>query len=107
MIFRARYERKNINTQEEIYKVALEEAEKLEYTKLTLDEIQAKILIDYDNYYNVNRNTIDVDLMAIILKRKYKILLGHNKLYHLAKQIRYDHPEIFDIPPEPNKNTTE
>ena len=104
-IFRARYERKKLGTQEDRYSVALEESELKEYSKLTLDEIQAKAILEFDKFYNVDKNIIDIDLLAIVLRREHKVRLGHNKLYRLSKQIKYDHPELFIIPDEINKNT--
>lgn len=49
----------------------------------------------FDKFYNPDRNIVDVDMLAIILKRECRIKLGHNKLYRLKKQIEYDHPELF------------
>lgn len=104
-IFRANYERKKLGTQEERYAIALEESEIKEYSKLSIDEIQAKVLSNFDKFYNVDKNIIDIDLLAIVLRREHMIKLGHNKLYRLAKQIKYDHPKLFDIPPEISKDT--
>lgn len=104
-IFRAQYERKKLSTQEQRYEIALEDAELKEYSKLTLDEIQSKVIDDFDKYYNPNKNIIDIDLLAIVLKRNHKIRLGHNKLYRIAKQIKYDHPSLFDKDDEVTKDT--
>lgn len=101
IIFRARYERKKIGTQEERYQVALEEAERLEYSKLSLDEVQAKVMIDFDKFFIKDKMDIDLDLLAIVLKRNHQQKLGHNKLYRLKKQIRYDYPERFEMPEVP------
>jgi len=105
IIFRARYERKKLGTQEERYKVALEESELKEYSKLDMDEIEAKAINYFDKYYNPNKNIIDIDLLAIVLKRECKIRLGHNKLYRLSKQIKYDHPSLFITPDPITKDT--
>lgn len=105
VIFRARYERKKLGTQEERYSLALEESELKEYSKLTLDEIQTKAILDFDKFYNIDKNIIDIDLLAIVLRREHKVKLGHNKLYRLAKQIKYDHPELFIISDDINVNT--
>lgn len=101
-IFRAEYERKKLMTQEKRYVIALEESEIKEHSKLSLDEIQAKALDYFDKFYNPDKNIIDIDLLAIILKREHRISIGHNKLYRLAKQIKYDHPNLFEIPITPN-----
>ena len=101
MIFRARYERKKIGTQEERYQEALDDAERLEYSKLSLDEIQAKVMLDFDKFFNKDKMDIDLDILAIVLKRNHKIKLGHNKLYRLKKQIRYDYPDRFEMPDAP------
>jgi len=104
-VFRAEYERKKLMTQEHRYEIALEDAELKEYSKLSMDEIQSKVIGDFDKYYNENKDIVDIDLLAIVLKREYKIRLGHNKLYRLAKQIRYDHPSLFAIPDVVTKDT--
>jgi len=95
-IFRAKYERKKKYTQEERYKIALEEADRLEYTELSMDEIEAKIMDDFDKFYNIDKNDIDQDIMALVLEREHKIKLGHNKQVRLKKQIRYDYPNLFE-----------
>ena len=45
MIFRVVYERKKMSTQDKRYKDALEESEKKEQDKLTVDEIEAKAIL--------------------------------------------------------------
>jgi len=104
-VFRATYERKKLTTQEKRYEIALEESERQEYSKLSLDEIQAKALDYFDRFYDVDKNRIDVDLMGIVLKREHKIVLGHNRLYRLKRQIEYDHPNLFEVPETPNIKT--
>jgi len=98
IIFRARYERKKMYTQEERYTIALEEAELKEYSKLSLDEIQARLMTHFDKFYFPDKDDIDIDLMAILLKRECRIKIGHNRLYRLKKQIKYDHPNLFQTP---------
>ena len=105
MIFRAMYERKKITTQQDRYEKALEEQEVQEYSKLTLDEIQAKAMVHFDKFYNPDKDDVDLDLLAIILKRNCQIKIGHNKLYRLKKQIRFDHPDHFSKPDELNTET--
>ncbi len=104
-IFRARYERKKILTQEDRYKLALEDSERQEHSRLSLDEIQAKAIDYFDKFYNPDKNIIDIDMLEIVLRRESKIYVGQNKRYRLAKQIKYDHPKLFEIPPEINKDT--
>lgn len=104
-IFRARYERKKILTQEDRYKIALEDSERQEHSKLSLDEIQAKAIDYFDKFYNPDKNIIDIDMLEIVLRRELKIYVGQNKRYRLAKQIKYDHPDLFEIPPEINVDT--
>lgn len=105
ILFRARYERKKASTQEERYEKALEDAEKQEYSKLTMDEIEAKVIVYFDKFYDVDKDNIDQDIMAIVLERECKIRIGHNKQVRLKKQIRYDHPDLFDKSITPNKDT--
>jgi len=108
MVFRARYERKKISTQEDRYTVALEDAEKEERKKLTLDELQAKALDYFDKFYNPDSNKIDVDDLATTVKREILGFdMGHNKAYRLAKQIRYDHPKLFEIEPAIHKDNAD
>lgn len=104
-IFRARYERKKILTQEDRYKLALEDSERQEHSNLSLDEIQAKAIDYFDKFYNPDKNIIDIDMLEIVLRRELKMYVGQNKRYRLAKQIKYDHPDLFEIPPEINKDT--
>lgn len=101
MVFRAQYERKKISTQEERYEKAIEDAEIKETSKLDLDEIEAKIMVYFDKFYIVDKDKIDTDLLAIILKRMLNIRIGHNKLYRLKRMIEYDHPDYFQTPPIP------
>ena len=105
MIFRARYERKKAKTQDERYSEVLEEAEEKEASKMSLDEIEAKVLEYFDVYYNVDKNDIDIDLLAMAVKRNLGVKLGHNKTYRLKKQIMFDHPNLFIEPPAENKDT--
>jgi hypothetical protein len=107
MIFRAQYERRKISTQEDRYEVALEDAEKQETSNLTLDEIQAKALLYFDKYYMPDKNKINVEDLFIVLKREEKIILGHSRAYRLARQIKYDHPELFETPPAVHKDNAD
>jgi len=95
MIFRAKYERIKEVTQQERYKKALEEAEDSEYSKLSLDEIQAKAMLHFDRFYNPDKDDVDLNLLGTILKREENIRVGHNKLYRLKSQIKYDNPKLF------------
>jgi hypothetical protein len=106
-IHRAQYERKKIATQTDRYQVALEESEKQETSKLSLDEIQAKAIDYFDKFYNPDKNIIDIDMLEIVLRRELHLYVGQNKRYRLAKQIRYDHPTLFDIEPTINKDTAD
>jgi len=46
-----------------------EEAEQKEMSNLSLDEVEAKIIDYFDIYYNPDKNDIDVDLLAMAVKR--------------------------------------
>jgi len=76
-----------------------------EASKMSLDEIEAKVLDYFDIFYNVDKNDIDVDLLAMAVKRKLGVRLGHNKTYRLKKQIMFDHPKLFEEAPAENVNT--
>ena len=69
--------------------------------------MRARAILEFDKFYNKDKNIIDIDLLAIVLRREHKIKLGHNKLYRLSKQIKYDHPNLFIIPDEINIKTPE
>lgn len=74
---------------------------------LTLDEIQSKEL-NFDRFYDADKNKIDVGLKATILKGKCNIRLGHNRLYRLKRQIEFHHhPQLFEILKKPNVETTD
>ena len=107
IMFRAIYERNKISTQSERYEIALEESEKQESANLTLDEIQAKAINYFDKFYDVDKNKIDVDMMYIVLKREEKIVLGQTRAYRLSRQIKYDHPNLFDIKPPVHKDNAD
>jgi hypothetical protein len=107
-VFRARYERRKFTTQQARYEEALEESEKKERSKLTLDELQAKSLEYFDKFYDVDKNKVDVEALVWIVKRKilgYDI--GNNKAYRLARQITFDHPELFKPKPLINRDTVD
>ena len=103
MIFRAQYERKKMSTQEERYEIALEESEKPDSKNLTLDEIEAKVMMYFDKFYNADKDDVDQELMNMFLERKLKIVIGHNKQVSLKKRIKYDHPDRFINPPYPKE----
>jgi len=69
--------------------------------------IQAKIIGDCDKFYDPDKDKINLDLMATLLKREHHINLAHNKLYRLKAQIKYDHPELFETSEEPNNKKNE
>lgn len=106
-IFRARYERKKMFTQEERYEQALEDAEEQEYSKLSLDEIEAKAIQYADDFIDVDKIKVDRNMLDIVLRRKLKLRIGHTKLYKLANLIEYDHPELFPEPTPINKDNVE
>jgi hypothetical protein len=101
-IFRARYERKKIHTLEERYEDGILDAEKEKSRKLTLEEIEGKAMLYFDKFYDADKRKIDVETMAIILRRKEKIPIGNTRLYRLRKAIMLDYPDYFDenIDPE-------
>jgi len=98
MLFRAQYERKKAKTQEERYETALVDAEKKESRNLSDEEIEVKLLTIFDKYYDKEKNRIDVEIMSTLCRREFKIHLGHNKKYRIAKMIKYDYPTMFDEP---------
>lgn len=101
MIFRAQYERKKLSTQQGRYELALEDSEKPDMKNLSLDEIESKIMIHFDKFYNADKDDVDQELMTMILERKLKIFIGHNKQVSLKKRIKYDFPDRFINRPYP------
>ena len=106
-IFRAQYERKKANIQDKRYKDDLQDAKNKEAGELSYDEIEELAMPYFDKFYLPNKNKIDVDMLAVVLWKEEKIKVGHNKIYRLAKQILYDHPEMFSPHPKVNKNTAD
>lgn len=106
-IFRARYERKKMFTQEERYEQALDEAEQQEYSKLTLDEIEAKVILHADRFIDVDKCKVDRNKLDLVLRRVLKLRIGHTKLYKLANLIEFDHPELLPEPPEIHKDNVD
>ena len=107
MIFRAMYERKKATTQEERYEKALEDAEDSEYSKLTLEEVEAKAVKYFDKFFDVDKGKIDIDMLHVVLLKEEKIRIGHNKLYKLRRLIEYDHSNLFPEPTPINKDNVE
>jgi hypothetical protein len=63
-----------------------------------MDEMEAKAMDYFDKFYNVDKNDVDQDIMALVLERELRIKLGHNKQVRLKKQIKYDYPNLFQLP---------
>lgn len=95
MIFRAQYERKKVLTQDERYKMAEEESEKKESSNLSTEEIESKAMLHFDEFYDKDKGKIDVEIMKIVLRKKEKIKLGHNRAYELVNYLAYDYPDRF------------
>jgi len=107
MIFRARYERKKIDTQEERYEDELSQQELKQSANLSLDEIEKRVMDYFDKFYDADKNKIDNNLLYVVLKRKCNIEIGHSKLYKLSAQISFDHPKLFIEAPEISHETAE
>jgi len=106
-IFRARYERKKMFTQGERYDQALEDAEQSEYSKLTLDEIEAKAIVYSEKFIDVDKMKVNRNRLDLVLRRTLKMRIGHTKLYKLASLIEFDHPNLFPDPTPINKDNVE
>jgi hypothetical protein len=63
-----------------------------------MDEIEVKAMDYFDKFYYVDKNDVDQDIMALVLERELRIKLGHNKQVRLKKQIKYDYPNLFQLP---------
>jgi len=68
MLFRARYERKKLETQEERYEIELEESEKIKRRRENLDQIQAKALNYFDKFYDADKDEINTNMLWVVLK---------------------------------------
>ena len=106
-IFRAQYERKKANIQDRRYEDDLQDAQNKDAEKMSIDELEVIAMDYFDKYYLVDKNKIDVDMLAVVLWREERLKIGHNKVYRLAKQILYDHPKMFEVAPKINKDTAE
>lgn len=93
-IFRARYEKKKANIQEDRYGQALDQAAQKESMLLTDEQLEKKVLPFADEYTDPD-GKIDVDMLRIVSKRKVRIKIGHNKAYRIAKMLKYDYPNRF------------
>jgi len=107
MIFRAKYERKKIKTQETRYEDELSKQELKQSANLSLDEVEKRVIEHFDKYYDPDKNKIDVNLLYVVLKRSCNIEIGHSKLYKLSAQIEFDHPKLFIEPPEISRDNIE
>lgn len=65
----------------------------MDHYKLTLDEIEAKVINHFDKYYDKDKNKIDIESLKILLEREFNIFIGYNKLYKLKEQIIKNHQE--------------
>jgi len=106
-IFRAQYERKKANIQDKRYKDDMQDAMNKEKGELSYDEIEELAMPFFDKFFLPDKNKIDVDMLAVVLWREEGIKVGHNKIYRLAKQIMYDHPDHFSPRPKINKDTAD
>ena len=91
--FRANYERKKAETQEERYDQNMEEAERKETSELTLDQIEYKLGPYLDHFMVENKEGVmEANLVKLktIMKRKLQISIGHNKSYDLKGLVDFD-----------------
>jgi hypothetical protein len=102
-IFRAKYERKKAETQEERYERNLDEAQKKESSDLTLEEIERLLSPHIETIMKENSKTgkkeVDMSKLLPVLKRKLNVNIGHSKRYDLKALIEFDYYEnktIFD-----------
>lgn len=97
MVFRAQYERKKAVTQDERYKIAIEESEEKESQNISTDELEAKAMVYFDKFFNVDKGSIDIEKMKLVLQKEMRIRIGHNRAYQLRKLIEYDYPDRFPV----------
>ena len=88
-IFRAQYERKKANTQEDRYEQALDEAETKEIENLTINQLETIAMTYLDDILN-DDGTISQPKLKVVLFRKEGIKIGHNKSYDLKALMEYD-----------------
>ena len=84
-IFRSHYERKKASIQDKRYEDDIKDANFLDSKKMSVDEIEVIAMKYFDKFYIPDSNKIDVDMLAIVLKQSEKLIIGHNKVYRLAK----------------------
>lgn len=92
-LFRARYERKKQDIQLQRYEQDLTETEKLEATRLTINQLEEIIFPHHDKYTEDGK--LNVVRMQTVLSEKLGIRIGRNKSYTLADLLKYNHPETF------------
>jgi len=102
-VFRADYERKKGETQEQRYEQQLAEAEAKEYSELTVQQIVDALLPYLDKTLN-QYGRIQVPKLKLILQKELGIRVGHTKSYDIRALIEYDHPEYAPVQLEPEED---
>ena len=100
-VFRADYERKKAETQEQRYEQQLAEAEAKEYSELTVQQIVDKVMPYLDKCLN-QYGRIKIPALKLVLQKECGVRVGHNKSYDIRALIEYDHPEYAPNRPEPD-----
>jgi len=92
-LLRAQYERKKAATQETRYAKAIEEESMRESRSMTIDEVKEEAMGYINEFFNVEKNMLDAELMRIVLRARCGIIIGKNKANHLKKLIVYEYPQ--------------
>ena len=99
-VFRADYERKKSETQEQRYEQQLAEAEAKEYSELTVQQIVDSVMPYLDKCLN-QYGRIKIPELKLVLQKELGIRVGHNKSYDIRALIEYDNPEYAPARFEP------
>lgn len=92
-VFRAQYERKKLDHQEDRDEQSMEEALAHEAREIT-DEQIVKILYENIDEIKNEKDKVDTNLIRIVCKQKAKIPVGRNKALYLRTLLFYVHPEL-------------
>ncbi len=100
-VFRAVYERKKGETQEQRYEQQLAEAEAKEYSEMTIQQIVNDLMPLIGKTLN-QYGRIQIPKLKLILQKELGIRVGHNKSYDIRALIEYDFPEYAPVQKKPD-----
>ena len=91
-VFRAQYERRKVQIQDERYEQARDLAKELETRRLTLEQIKLSLTVR-DKW--LTEKGVDVQRLRATLMDEYGLRIGNNKGYQLTVMVEMHHPELL------------